>query len=440
MNRPSLHAVPDPDEDDSSRAGARAKRKRRHYRVRKDGTRAYPVRFIQPDGSRGHETFDTAAEADAFRAKLREAKRLGQRAIDTRSTVPELAAIAGKLHFDHLEHATQDMHRESLVNRILPFAGDKRVASIDDGWVSEFVAWMQTSGRVKDCRKADGSRFGKWDRVPLDHPDRAPAGAATIRKTMQTLLLMLDIAVKKKMLTHNAAKGIDTPDETPRVGRAASLDQIQALMVAAPTERDRAFIGMAPYTGMRLGEIRAVEWVDIDWNATAEWSEGWIHLRRAARRDGSVKATKTVEPIRSIPILARRELERWKSFAPNRSGLVFTDRNGNIMNPDNWRADVWVPTKDRAARWLLWKLAADGVDEHDAAREVDVLRGLDFHEFGRHTFVSLCAASGIPMLAAMQFSGHKSPATWNKYKHHYTDEAKRHAKALKDWLTERGHG
>lgn len=437
---PHLRAVPDPEDESPARAPAKKPRRRRYYITRADGSRSYPVRYTKTDGSTGQETFDSAADADRFRAQLREAKRLGQRAVDTRTTLQNLAADWGRGYVAQLEEATQDMHRDSLVNRILPYAGDaQRVAAIDEGWVEAFLEWMASSGGVKDCKREDGTRYGKWDRIPRDHPDRKPAGAATVRKTMQTLQLMLDRGVKLKMLTYNPAKGAKRPEERPRVGRAASLLWIQALLVAAPTERDRSFIGQAPYTGMRLGELRALRWVDVDWNGDEDWPDGWIRLYRAATRTGKIKSTKTNEPLRSIPILARAELERWRAACPTPTGLMFTDRNGNIMNPDNWRADVWVPTKARAARWLTWELVSRGVEVEAAEHEAKELRSLDFHEFGRHTFVSLCGASGIPMLAAMQFSGHVSPATWKKYQHHFSEEGKRHARALRDWLVERGH-
>lgn len=465
MTRRHLSAVPDPD-DEADEQGmdttpAKKPRRKRAYRLRADGSRAYMVRFKRPDGSTGQETFDTAAAADSFRAQLREAKQLGQRAVDTRTAWPALAAEWGKHYAEHLEVATQAMHRENLVNRILPWFGDRRVAGTDEGTIDSFVEWMRRSGGVKECRRADGTRYGKWDRIPVDHEGRKPAGAATIRKTLQTLQLMCARAVKQKMLPANPVTGAKRPKETPREGRAATLLEIQALMIAAPTERDRAFIVLAPYSGMRLGELRALQWSDIDWNGDAEWADGWINLWRAARRDGSIKRTKTNEPVRRIPIFARAELERWRELAPSRRGMVFTDRNGNVMNPDNWRSDVWVPTKQRASRWLEWELAsqhelgaewmrAAGDSEAKVRSQVErwaterealvgAIQALDFHEFGRHTFVSLCAASGIPMLVAMGFSGHESPATWKKYKHHFSDESKRHARALREWLVERGH-
>lgn len=73
-----------------------------------------------------------------------------------------------------------------------------------------------------------------------------------------------------------------------REQRTLSRAQLAALVRAVEPSR-RPEVYLLAYTGMRPGELYALEWGDIDWEA------GCIHLRRAHLR-GHVGATKTDEP------------------------------------------------------------------------------------------------------------------------------------------------
>ena len=48
-----------------------------------------------------------------------------------------------------------------------------------------------------------------------------------------------------------------------------------AVSRAAPTEQDAALITTAAFTGLRLGELRALRWRDVD------WAKRYVHVRRS---------------------------------------------------------------------------------------------------------------------------------------------------------------
>lgn len=427
-----LRAVPDPDESPDGTAASKRRRRRRYYRTRKDGTRAYPVRYTKPDGSVGQETFDTVQAADAFRAELRKAKRMGV-AVDLTTTVEDVARQWGPAYVDRQEDKTQLMHIGNLTNRMLPWAGPMRIAQWTRKTSDDYVAWLATHGDVLACRREDGSRYGRWDRVPVDHPDRRPASASTIRTAVQTGSLVMQHAMKLGLRIDNPFHRIDRPREEAPDRRALTVDELEMIGVACEVlgkPRDRALILMRAVTGIRMQDARALEWRDVD------LENGWVTVRRAADHRGKVKATKTKErerrtPLRGFGLDAMRE---WHSVSPTRRGLCFPNEEGRILSPSNWRRDSWVPLLRAAARGLEWRLAAQGVDAVEIGERTAALLKTVPHEL-RHTFPSLASASGkVPQSVAMAWGGWKSPAMWKRYEHLYDEASERAADGLGSWL------
>lgn len=433
-----LRAVPDPADDDGMDTTAKPKprRRRRYVRTRADGTRAYPVRYTKPDGSVGQETFDTAQAADEFRAEIRARKRVGVK-VDTATTVDDLAAAWGRQRVSKLEEKTQQQHSSSLTNRILPWGGHMRVLQWTRQTTRKFIAWMEESGDVRACRRDDGTPYGRWDRVPVDHPDRRPAGAATIRLTTSTLYGLLQHALDDGIIASNPAADAPRPKERESERRALTSRELELLGMACTAlgrPRARAMIVLAAFTGMRQQDIRALEWRDIDWKA------GMVLVRRAADDRGRVKTTKSgKETVRRVPLftLAREAMEQLHEATPVRRGLVFPSEAGTILSPSNIRRDVWLPAKRAAALGLRWELAAAGADDADIEDAVAGLLALTFHEL-RHTFVSMVGSSGlVPQSVGMAWSGHRSPSMWKRYEHLFDDASEQAAARLDSWLTER---
>jgi integrase len=85
------------------------------------------------------------------------------------------------------------------------------------------------------------------------------------------------------------------------------------LVTAGSTERWRVALGLAGYAGLRLGEIRALMWGNIDFEAAT------ISVRRSMLPDGTPKAPKTEAGERAVPLLPalRRLLVEWKLRSPH---------------------------------------------------------------------------------------------------------------------------
>jgi integrase len=196
----------------------------------------------------------------------------------------------------------------------------------------------------------------------------------------------------------NPTTGVEFPAEVGRRERAASPQQAAELLAALPLP-DRATWATALYAGLRLGELRALRWVDID------LADGTIRVWRSWDvKEGQVEP-KSRKGTRTVPVLGllRDELVELKA-ATGRDGSEF------VFGPSPDRPFTPSYLRKRAQR------AWDAVDAERNDRGLGPLFRIGFHE-ARHTFVSLLHAAGIPLERIGDYVGHSGPYMTDRYRH-----------------------
>jgi integrase len=147
------------------------------------------------------------------------------------------------------------------------------------------------------------------------------------------------LAARRGFITSTPIDGL-APSERPKQRnkkRIAVLDAetMAKLVASGSSERWKAAIALAGYAGLRLGEIRAMTWADIDFDANA------INVRRALLPDGTPKAPKTEAGVRTVPMLPalRRVLAAWKLRSPRTTarGYVICTAEGDPVQERNLR-------------------------------------------------------------------------------------------------------
>jgi len=146
----------------------------------------------------------------------------------------------------------------------------------------------------------------------------------------------------------------------------------------------------AVMTGMRRGELLALQWGDIDWNSSE------ISVRRSVFRGEFIKP-KTKNSIRRIvmsPVL-RQALEQHRLFGRSSDmDLLFSNENGLPLDPENLIKREFHPALDRAG-----------------------LRRIRFHDL-RHTYASLLISQGENIKFIQSQLGHASAkTTLDRYGH-----------------------
>jgi integrase len=179
-------------------------------------------------------------------------------------------------------------------------------------------------------------------------------------------------------------------------------DAIAKLVAAGSSERWRAALGLAGYAGLRLGEIRALTWADVDRKA------GTVTVRRSLLPDGTPKAPKTDAGARTVPMLPalRRVLLAWQVRSPHKRphDLVIGTADGKHVAERNLR------------RALEDAKQSAGLDKTDDR--------LSWHSL-RHSFASLLATDlELPATTLARLTGHADAGfTLRVYARDRRDEA-----------------
>jgi integrase len=245
-----------------------------------------------------------------------------------------------------------------------------------------------------------GARHGVIDRNPAKLAERLRVGTA-------------EIVPGEDTKASAAGRGID-PDEVP------SPEEVKRLLVASTPGLFKTFLLAAALTGARSGELLALTWEDVDFDAAE------IHIRRgvtwARTREDKEKgikgpryfAPKNNTSRRSVEMPAElgAALKRWKlQCPPSRDALVFPKADGFPMHRKVLSDVGLLPALKRAE-----------------------LRHFGVHAL-RHFFASELIRRGYPPTEVAARLGHSSPmVTMTVYARWYrgatSDAVSRLAKTL----------
>ena len=196
-------------------------------------------------------------------------------------------------------------------------------------------------GRIK-LKNLSAVHVQSFYRDRLDHG----LSPSTVHKVYTILHKALLRAVAWQMISRNVTEVVEPPKPTPGKIRPLSPAEARKLLDAARGERFEGLYVLAVTTGMRLGELLALKWQDVDLeNAT-------VSVRRTLTRTGgryTLGEPKTKKSGRSIRLtpqakeVLRQHLERqlWdirmRGDTYTDHGLVFTTDTGASLNPSNMR-------------------------------------------------------------------------------------------------------
>ncbi len=239
-------------------------------------------------------------------------------------------------------------------------------------------------------------------RVQLVAEDRL--SARTINKYLALIHGILKRAQRVYGLSANAAAGVERqPVRRSGDFDVLSAEEVEALVRAAVSPQDAAVFATAALAGLRLGELRALRWRDVD------FGKRLIHVRRSyvERAEGVPKSGR----VRSVPmsdqvLVVLDGLSRRDRFTADED-LVFCNEVGDYFN-------------DSALRRRFY-----------AARDRAGLKPIRFHDL-RHTFGTL-AVQAFALSDVKAYMGHADIATTMIYVHHVpqVDAAERLSSALR---------
>lgn len=185
-----------------------------------------------------------------------------------------------------------------------------------------------------------------------------------------------------------------TPEEIEAIARSfeAGLHRVdranRAEMADFENRRDAEAVRIAAYCGLRLGELLALRWRDVDWAGSAlTVSRSWSAGVEGATKSGHVRRV----PLADQAAAALDRLSQRDDFvAPDE--YVFCNALGRPLDGSALRR------------------------RYKRARGAAGLRPLRWHDL-RHTFGSLLVASGVDLVSVKDAMGHSQLTTTGRYLH-----------------------
>ena len=224
-------------------------------------------------------------------------------------------------------------------------------------------------------------------------------GAPTLDKVYRTLHTALQVAFKRQKVAANVV-ALETNHSARRPRRSffKRLRRLNAFETRRRTARFAALYLTALDTGARSGELRALQWKNVDLN------KGKIRIEAtlAENEDGEmvVAPPKTASSVRIVK-LTKNNIELLRTHQKDQmasehglSTWVFPNIKGGPLRKDALLSSDW--------------------NKVIVAAKV---RGLTFHGL-RHTHATILAASGVPVRSVMDRLGHStSRMTLEVYSH-----------------------
>jgi integrase len=122
--------------------------------------------------------------------------------------------------------------------------------------------------------------FGTRTLASID-PTEAEKWARENRWALPPVVTMMNYAVKKEALNRNPFSGLTKKGPGRKHNQPLTVADVDRLAAAAEHEHGaglRAFVLFTAYSGMRVGEVFALQWSDLDFKANR------IHIRRRLYR------------------------------------------------------------------------------------------------------------------------------------------------------------
>jgi integrase len=226
--------------------------------------------------------------------------------------------------------------------------------------------------------------------------DEGRLSRRSIQKILVLLHGILKRAKRKKWIASNPAEDAERIT-LKRSGdfNVLSPSEVEAVVRAAADEQDAAIFLTAAYTGLRMGELRALRWSDVDFagerilvrKGVTRWVEG-------APKSGRVRSVPLVEQVaRALDGLTGRE----RFVGPDE--FVFCNELGGFVDDSRLRKRFYRALHDAGLGRLREK--DDRVVFHDL----------------RHTFGTI-AVQAFPLSDVKAFMGHENIETTMIYVHH----------------------
>ena len=362
----------------------------------KAGTR-YDARYrISPGVIRG-KTFTKKKAAEQYLVEM-----VGR--IHDGSYIQAQPTLMGDVFDSYLEHALEVRVQEGSLK---PSTMKSYRSMIEEHFRPAFGAYRSdrlTLGVIEAWRKGIAEQIAAGTVAPKTYTN--------LRNVLHAVVTWARHP-SRRYLAHDPLDGLPAL-RLPRGKRRPHFepDQVlELLRVAALTPPDDTIVKAALFSGLRRGELFALQWADVEAHADGG---GRLHVRRSIYQ-GAITTPKTADSDRVVDVPQRLldDLGIYKvMYPPIGAGFLFRQASGRPLDPDAWHRERLVPLLEAA------KIRRPGAGLHAL----------------RHTYVSLLIAQGEDVRYIADQVGHSTTQlTQDVYQHMFTAVRKAAMAKLDRW-------
>lgn len=256
----------------------------------------------------------------------------------------------------------------------------------------------------------------------------------TMKKVHAILSDLLAYAVNNDILIKNPCQGVSIPKKEAKKRRVLTRDEQETFLQAAKTSPYYMVYVTALYTGMRIGELLALTWDDIDFRKSSiSINKTLVYIQPEKGQKGELKiqTPKTKAGERAIPIIPKlsKELKRYK-FEQNTLRMDLGDK----WNGDHGLGDLvfttqfGTPLSERYINKNMTYIVKTINKAEAKAAEKEKRKAVVFEKVSphglRHTFATRAFENGMKDKAVQEIMGHGSLSMTMDLYTHVTNDTK----------------
>ena len=349
---------------------------------RKDGIFEYRVSMgIGIDGKKLRKSFYGKTSKDAIDKYKEWLKNSDNVPIEKVSTVGEWADKWLKIYKEgNISYITYSDYAGYIKNHIKPKLGSLKLEQVRPAHINQFFR-----GLTKTNKKGE----------PLPGTKLSDSAQRKIKILLDNIF---DSAIENRFCKTNPAQNIKLEKKPQKEVEIFKQSEIDAILNYVPVHKDGTYIAILLYSGLRIGELLALQWTDVD------TTKGIITVRRALKhtKDGDVVGDTTKgKRIRQVPISG--EIKELINSLPRTSIFVVPRENGENHTHSSFNTIYNGFFNDLNAN-----LAKENPESHQ------VIPLLSAHKC-RHSFATYSAKAGIPLSILQKMLGHAQIGTTQIY-------------------------
>ena len=284
---------------------------------------------------------------------------------------------------------TREVYENRIYKHIIPAIGSLPLKELSRADIMQFYVEMLTAGR-------------------LQFRDKHGAGLSnkTVRSAHVLIKAALQKAVEERLIRANPAEGCRLPSAQPKEMQVLTPEEMQRFLIQAKCDGFYEIYLVALSTGLRLGELLALQWRDLNFKS------GELTIRRSVRRSNgellvSEPKTSAGHRMMILPQSVVAVLKEYRKSVDSRWMFPSPKKEDSPRDPSSARKRM------------------KAVLERAGCKEVR------FHDL-RHTFASLALEHGMDIKTLSAVIGHASAATTLNIYAHVTDAMQEQAARIID--------